>query len=88
MCCRVLFEDDRASVHLLNPVNDEVLLVEGFEGRLEAALWDAHDSCWFLLYDGHKIFSYVYTPNSITGAGPDLPDSHCLFPGRNLAFCS
>lgn len=60
------------------------LAVEGFEGRLEAALWDAHDSCWFLLYAGHTIVSYFYSPNSISGAGSNLPDSPCLYPEEIL----
>lgn len=68
-CCRLIFEDDKHSVQLYNAVNDQLLHLEEVSLGLAAALWDAADPNVLLLSDGHMLYTYLYSPVSLHGAG-------------------
>lgn len=81
--CRMVFEDDRGSLHVLNPVNDQVILVPEFNGRAENVMWDVIDPNVFVVADRTGLYVYLHSPVSLTGAKVEflskqpLQSSHC-----------
>ena len=67
--CRVIYEDDKHAVHLYNAVNDQLLHLEEVSLGLATALWDAADPNLFLLSDGQVLYTFLYSPVSLHGAG-------------------
>ena len=67
--CRVIYEDDKHAVHLYNAVNDQLLHLEEVSLGLAIALWDAADPNLFLLSDGQVLYTFLYSPVSLHGAG-------------------
>ncbi|XRB18839.1 WD repeat-containing protein 19 [Pseudoscourfieldia marina] len=65
---RVLFEDGRGMVYLLNPVSDTCLPCPKFANKLDVALWDAADNAMFVLADNNEISLFVSRATSINGA--------------------
>ncbi|MCO5579133.1 hypothetical protein L7F22_032985 [Adiantum nelumboides] len=62
---RLVFEDERHSIYLFNPLNDQVLPVMGFKGVLEAVLWDVNDNQIFILAESNQNFVYLYSHTNI-----------------------
>ncbi|MCO5579580.1 hypothetical protein L7F22_033437 [Adiantum nelumboides] len=62
---RLVFEDERHSIYLFNPLNDQVLPVTGFKGVLEAVLWDVNDNQIFILAESNQNFVYLYSYTNI-----------------------
>ncbi len=67
--CRLIYEDDKHAVHLYNAVNDQLLHLEEVPLGLATALWDAADPNLFLLSDGQVLYTFLYSPVSLHGAG-------------------
>ena len=65
---RVLFEDGRGMVYLLNPVSDTCLPCPKFANRLDVALWDSADQSMFMLADSSELSLYITRATSIQGA--------------------
>ena len=74
--CRLIFEDDKHAVHLYNAVNDHLLHLEELSLGLATALWDAADPNIFLLSDGQMLYTYLYSPLSLQGAGKHSVNIH------------
>ena len=65
----MIYEDDKHAVHLYNAVNDQLLHLEEVSLGLATALWDAADPNLFLLSDGQVLYTFLYSPVSLHGAG-------------------
>ncbi|KAL0053124.1 hypothetical protein WJX82_001225 [Trebouxia sp. C0006] len=79
---RVIYEDDKHAVHLYNAVNDQLLHLEEVSLGLATALWDAADPNLFLLSDGQVLYTFLYSPVSLHGAGVTLEGKQICAPGR------
>ncbi|KAL0039283.1 hypothetical protein WJX79_001413 [Trebouxia sp. C0005] len=79
---RVIYEDDKHAVHLYNAVNDQLLHLEEVSLGLATALWDAADPNLFLLSDGQVLYTFLYSPVSLLGAGVTLVGKQICAPGR------
>ena len=56
-------------MHLYNAVNDQLLHLDEVSLGLETALWDAIDPNIFLLSAGQMLYTFLYSPVSLHGAG-------------------
>jgi len=73
----VIYEDDKHAVHLYNAVNDQLLHLEEVSLGLATALWDAADPNLFLLSDGQMLYTFLYSPVSLHGAGKHAQAAAC-----------
>jgi WD repeat-containing protein 19 len=58
---RAVFEDEARHALLFSAVNDQSVELPGFEGRLDAVLWDAADGRVFVASDGAALYAYLFT---------------------------
>ena len=73
----MIYEDDKHAVHLYNAVNDQLLHLEEVSLGLAIALWDAADPNLFLLSDGQVLYTFLYSPVSLHGAGKHAQAAAC-----------
>lgn len=73
----MIYEDDKHAVHLYNAVNDQLLHLEELSLGLATALWDAADPNLFLLSDGQALYTFLYWPVSLHGAGQHARAAAC-----------
>ncbi|GLC35581.1 hypothetical protein PLESTB_000191100 [Pleodorina starrii] len=64
---RLVFEDDKGSLHLFNPVNDHVVPIPSFSGRADGVMWDTSDANVLVIADGTALHTYLYIPVSLSG---------------------
>mmetsp|Transcript_37661 Transcript_37661/g.118764 ORF Transcript_37661/g.118764 Transcript_37661/m.118764 type:complete len:1376 (+) Transcript_37661:207-4334(+) len=64
---RCIFVDERHQAYLFNPVNDLLLPVPRFSGKLDHVLWDSTEPSLLVLVDSSTIYTYVYSDISING---------------------
>ncbi|CAH1776664.1 unnamed protein product [Owenia fusiformis] len=73
---RLIFIDDKSDCFVYNPVNDQTIDVPKFSSTTKGILWDQWplDKGLFIAYDEEKIYTYVYSRESVNG-------SQCTFAG-------
>lgn len=66
---RVIFIDNKSDGFVYNPVNDQVLDIPNFQSTAKGALWEnwAPDRGVFITYDDEKIYTYMYSRESMHG---------------------
>lgn len=59
---RLVYEDDKGTLHLFNPVNDHVVPIPNFSGRADMVMWDTADTNVLVISDGTILHTYLYVP--------------------------
>jgi len=84
---RMVFEDDKAQLHVFNPVNDQVLPLPGFNGRCENVMWDVADPNCFVVADAAGLYVYLHYPVSLQGAKVEFLSKQPLQASHTPLLC-
>lgn len=79
---RMIFEDDKAQLHIFNPVNDQTLLVPDVARKAEVVMWDSQDSSVFVVISQGEVNVYLYTPVSLNGPKVELVSKETIPPSH------
>lgn len=79
---RLIFVDEKADGYIYNPVNDELVEVQGFPNQCRGILWEnsQDDKGIFIAYDSDMIYSFIYSKHTMKGNTilPCLNSTHIL----------
>ncbi|KAJ8298131.1 hypothetical protein KUTeg_024662 [Tegillarca granosa] len=66
---RIAFIDDKSDGFIYNPVNDQLLEIPEFSTMIKGILWEywSLDKGVFIAYDDDKIYTYIYSRESVQG---------------------
>lgn len=84
---RLVFLDDRGTLHLFNPVNDQVLPISGGPSHVDNVMWDTQDSSVFVVSDGPALYIFLNLPVSLTGARVEMIGKQSAPPSHTPLVC-
>ncbi|XP_071847434.1 WD repeat-containing protein 19-like isoform X2 [Apostichopus japonicus] len=74
---RLVFIDDKSDAFIYNPVNDHILEIPDFSPTIKEIFWEnwASDRGVFVAYDEAMLYTFVYSPETVTGPSVVLAGS-------------